>query len=50
MNAKGVRVTITEDMSDGSALGGLRIHNPFAASGGLRGMTRRLLGLADLRP
>ena len=41
----GCRIVLTEDMSDGSALGGLRIHNPFAASGGLTGMTRRLLGL-----
>jgi len=30
----GCRIVLTEDMSDGSALGGLRIHNPFAASAG----------------
>jgi predicted nucleic acid-binding protein len=45
----GCCIVLTEDMSDGSTLGGLRIHNPFAASGGLTGMTRRLLGVADPR-
>jgi predicted nucleic acid-binding protein len=43
----GCSIVLTEDMSDGGALGGLRIHNPFAASGKLTDITRRLLGLAD---
>jgi predicted nucleic acid-binding protein len=41
----GCMIVLTEDMSDGSTLGGLRIHNPFVASGGLTGVARRLLGL-----
>ena len=45
----GCTVVLTEDMADGSDLGGLRIHNPFAAAGELTGMTRRLLRLADIR-
>jgi predicted nucleic acid-binding protein len=36
---------LTEDLADGAELGGVRIHNPFAAGGGLTGPARRLLGL-----
>ena len=43
----GCAVVLTEDMSDGSLLSGLRVHNPFAASGELTDMARRLLGLAE---
>lgn len=43
-------IVLTEDMADGSALSGVRIHHPFGASGELTGLTRRLLGLADLEP
>jgi len=46
----GCTIVLTEDMSDGSTFGGLRIHNPFAASGGLTCMTRRLLALPELHP
>jgi prevent-host-death family protein len=48
MSAESARLTLIGDMSDGNALGRLRIHDSFAASGGLTGMTRRLLSLADL--
>lgn len=46
----GCTVVLTEDMSDGSVLSGLRIHNPFTASGEMTDIARRLLGLAELRP
>ena len=36
---------LTEDLADGAQLSGVRIHNPFAAEGGLTGAARRLLGL-----
>ena len=36
---------LTEDLADGAELGGLRIHNPFAADGALTGPACRLLGL-----
>ena len=36
---------LTEGLADGAELGGVRIHNPFAAGGGLTGSARRLLGL-----
>jgi hypothetical protein len=36
---------LTEDLQDGSTLGGVGIHNPFGPDGGLTGQTRRLLGL-----
>ena len=48
MSAESARLTLIGDMSDRNALARLKIHDPFAASGGLTGMTRRLLGLADL--
>jgi predicted nucleic acid-binding protein len=41
----GCTVILTEDLSDGSALNGVEIHNPFAAGGGLTDRTRELLGL-----
>lgn len=44
----GCAVVLTEDMSDGRVLGGLRIHNPFDPSGDLTTTARRLLGLANL--
>ena len=46
--AESARLTLIGDMSDGSALGRLRIHDLFVPSDGLTGMERRLLGLADL--
>jgi predicted nucleic acid-binding protein len=42
----GCAIALTEDMSDGSVLSGVRIHNPFAPSGELTGTARQLLGLA----
>jgi predicted nucleic acid-binding protein len=36
---------LTEDLSDGAALGTLRIVNPFSPDGGLTDTTRRLLAL-----
>jgi predicted nucleic acid-binding protein len=36
---------LTEDLADGAQLGGVRIHNPFAAGGGLTDPVCRLLGL-----
>ena len=39
----GCTIVLTEDMSDGSILSGVRVHNPFAPSGGLTETTRRLL-------
>jgi predicted nucleic acid-binding protein len=41
----GCNLVLTEDMADGSLLGGVRIHNPFAPSGGLTERARALLGL-----
>ena len=39
----GCTIVLTEDMSDGSILSGVRVHNPFAPSGGLTETARRLL-------
>jgi len=39
------RVILTEGLADGTTLGGVAIHNPFAAGGGLTERTRHLLGL-----
>lgn len=36
---------LAEDLADGAELGGVRIHNPFAAGGALTGPACRLLGL-----
>jgi predicted nucleic acid-binding protein len=36
---------LTEELADGAQLGGVRIHNPFAAGGGFTGPARRLLSL-----
>jgi predicted nucleic acid-binding protein len=36
---------LTEDLGDGAELGGVRIHNPFSAAGGLTNETCWLLGL-----
>jgi predicted nucleic acid-binding protein len=41
----GCHLALSEDMADGSVLGGVQIHNPFARSGGLTERTRTLLGL-----
>jgi predicted nucleic acid-binding protein len=46
----GCTIILTEDMSDGAILGGLRIHNPFAAAGGLTDVARRLLALPKSYP
>ena len=42
----GCTVVLTENMADGSVLGGLGIHNPFAAGSNLTDLTRRLLDVA----
>lgn len=36
---------LTEDLADGGELGGVQIHNPFAAMGGLTDRARGMLGL-----
>ncbi len=41
----GCRLILTEDLADGTTLGGVAIHNPFAAGGGLTARARGLLGL-----
>jgi predicted nucleic acid-binding protein len=41
----GCVAVLTEDLADGAELGGIRIHNPFAAGGGLTDPACRLLGL-----
>jgi predicted nucleic acid-binding protein len=41
----GCDLALTEDMADGSVLGGVQIHNPFARSGGMTQRTQTLLGL-----
>jgi predicted nucleic acid-binding protein len=41
----GCALILTEDLADGSTLGGVEIHNPFAAAGGLTERARVLLGL-----
>ena len=41
----GCVAVLTEDLADGAELGGVRIHNPFAAGGGLTDPACRLLGL-----
>ncbi len=41
----GCSLTLTEDLADGSTLGGIAIHNPFAQAGGLTERARVLLGL-----
>ena len=41
----GCTLILTEDLQDGSTLGGVEIHNPFGADGGLTVRTRQLLGL-----
>jgi predicted nucleic acid-binding protein len=41
----GCVAVLTEDLADGAELGGVRIHNPFAAGGGLTVPACRLLGL-----
>jgi predicted nucleic acid-binding protein len=41
----GCAVLLTEDLGDGINFSGLRVHNPFAFSGGLNPLARRLLDL-----
>jgi predicted nucleic acid-binding protein len=41
----GCRVILTEDLDDGGTLGGVEVHNPFDAAGGLTDRARQLLGL-----
>jgi predicted nucleic acid-binding protein len=41
----GCVAVLTEDLADGAELGGVRIHNPFAAGGRLTDPACRLLGL-----
>ncbi|MBV8506268.1 MAG: PIN domain-containing protein [Alphaproteobacteria bacterium] len=41
----GCVAVLTEDLADGSEVGGVQIHHPFAAGGGLTGPACRLLGL-----
>jgi predicted nucleic acid-binding protein len=42
----GCAVLLSEDLGDGADFSGLRVHNPFSASGGLSPLARRLLDLA----
>jgi predicted nucleic acid-binding protein len=44
----GCSILLTEDMAAETQLSGVRIHNPFAASGELTELTRSLLGSAGL--
>jgi predicted nucleic acid-binding protein len=46
----GCTIVLTEDMSDGSVHGGVRVHNPFAPSGELTETARDLLGLTGRDP
>jgi predicted nucleic acid-binding protein len=41
----GCTLILTEDLADGSTLGGVAIHNPFDRAGGLTERARVLLGL-----
>ena len=41
----GCELILTEDMADGTTLGGVQIHNPFTRTGQLTARTRRLLDL-----
>ena len=41
----GCESILSEDMSDGVDVAGLRVHNPFSADGGISPAARRLLGL-----
>lgn len=41
----GCGLILTDDMADGTRLGGVEIHNPFSRRGGLTARARRLLGL-----
>lgn len=41
----GCTVILTEDLANGTRLGGVEIHNPFDPGGGLTARARRLLGL-----
>jgi predicted nucleic acid-binding protein len=41
----GCGAVLTEDMADGAALCGVRIHNPFSGNGELTDLTRQLLDL-----
>jgi predicted nucleic acid-binding protein len=41
----GCATILTEDLADGADLAGVRIHNPFSASGGLTEQARILLGI-----
>ena len=41
----GCALILTDDLQDGSTLGGVEIHNPFDPDGGLTARARQLLGL-----
>lgn len=41
----GCTLILSEDLADGSKFGGVSVHNPFAASGGVTDRARYLLGL-----
>jgi predicted nucleic acid-binding protein len=41
----GCTLILTEDLADGSTLGGVAIHNPFTRSGRLTALSRRMLGI-----
>ena len=41
----GCAAILTEDMANGTSLGGVEIHNPFDPGGGLTTQARQLLGL-----
>jgi predicted nucleic acid-binding protein len=41
----GCKFLLSEDLTDGASLGGVRVCNPFSSAGGLSGVASRLLGL-----
>ena len=41
----GCTIVLTEDLADGTTLGGVAVHNPFDPAGGLTAEARLLLGL-----
>jgi predicted nucleic acid-binding protein len=44
-NEAGCTLVLSEDMSDGAVLGGVRIHKPFTSDGVISELTRELLDL-----
>lgn len=46
----GCAVLLSEDLADGADFAGIRIHNPFSATGGLSALACRLLGVELAAP